>query len=49
MNHNNLQIYANLEVKRQKAMQGGGSSKIDIQHSKVKLTARERIKVLLDH
>ncbi|KJV52378.1 carboxyl transferase domain protein [Orientia tsutsugamushi str. Gilliam] len=30
-------------------MQGGESSKIDIQHSKVKLTAREQIEVLLDH
>lgn len=30
-------------------MQGEESSKIDIQHSKGKLTARKRIEVLLDH
>lgn len=49
MNYNNLQIQANLEAKYQEARQGVGSGKIDIQHSKGKLTARERIEVLLDH
>ena len=34
--------------KRQQAQLGGGYAKIDAQHSKGKLTARERIEVLLD-
>lgn len=33
---------------RQKALDGGGLDKIELQHSKGKLTARERIEVLLD-
>ncbi|MFV9874955.1 MAG: acyl-CoA carboxylase subunit beta [Rickettsiales endosymbiont of Dermacentor nuttalli] len=37
-----------LENKRQMARLGGGQNRIDIQHSKGKLTARERIEVLLD-
>ncbi len=37
-----------LEEKRNAARQGGGSSRITIQHKKGKLTARERIEVLLD-
>lgn len=34
--------------KREEARLGGGQKRIDIQHSKGKLTARERIEVLLD-
>ena len=37
-----------LVSKREEARMGGGQKKIDIQHSKGKLTARERIEVLLD-
>lgn len=37
-----------LEEKRQQARAGGGQKKIDAQHAKGKLTARERIEVLLD-
>ncbi len=37
-----------LTAKREEARMGGGQKKIDVQHSKGKLTARERIEVLLD-
>ncbi|MFT5703323.1 MAG: propionyl-CoA carboxylase beta chain [Rickettsiales bacterium] len=37
-----------LSSKREEARMGGGQKRIDIQHSKGKLTARERIEVLLD-
>jgi propionyl-CoA carboxylase beta chain len=37
-----------LEKKRQEARAGGGIKRIDTQHKKGKLTARERIEVLLD-
>jgi len=37
-----------LEVRRQQARLGGGQKRIDAQHAKGKLTARERIEVLLD-
>ena len=37
-----------LEEKRKKAQQGGGQKRIDAQHGKGKLTARERIDLLLD-
>jgi propionyl-CoA carboxylase beta chain len=39
---------AKLASKREEARIGGGQKRIDIQHSKGKLTARERIEVLLD-
>jgi len=45
MQFSNLQ---KLEQKRIEAMQGGGQARIDAQHEKGKLTARERIEVLLD-
>ena len=38
-----------LEEKRKKAQDGGGKKRIDVQHSKGKLTARERINILLDN
>ena len=41
-------IVEKLEQKRQAARLGGGQKRIDTQHSKGKLTARERIEVLLD-
>ena len=37
-----------LEEKRKKAQKGGGKKRIDAQHEKGKLTARERIEILLD-
>lgn len=33
---------------REKALQGGGSSRIEAQHAKGKMTARERLSILLD-
>ncbi len=41
-------ILAQLEAKRDLARLGGGQKRIDNQHSKGKLTARERIHLLLD-
>ena len=42
-------IIAKLEAKRAEAMLGGGQKRIDSQHAKGKLTARERLEILLDH
>src|SRR5215203_6033008 len=41
-------IIQQLEAKRAKARLGGGTKRIDAQHAKGKLTARERIDLLLD-
>jgi len=41
-------IIRQLEEKRDKARLGGGQKRIDAQHAKGKLTARERIELLLD-
>ena len=41
-------IIHQLEEKREKARLGGGQKRIDSQHAKGKLTARERIELLLD-
>ncbi|MCC4115621.1 acyl-CoA carboxylase subunit beta [Aromatoleum toluclasticum] len=41
-------IIRQLDEKRAKARLGGGQKRIDAQHSKGKLTARERIELLLD-
>jgi propionyl-CoA carboxylase beta chain len=41
-------IIAELEAKRAQARLGGGQKRIDTQHGKGKLTARERLDVLLD-
>jgi len=38
-----------LERLRQEAFQGGGPEKIEVQHERGRLTARERLEVLLDH
>jgi propionyl-CoA carboxylase beta chain len=43
-----LNIIRQLEEKRQAAELGGGQRRIDAQHAKGKLTARERIELLLD-
>ncbi len=42
------EIVAKLEAKRAGARQGGGAKRVEAQHAKGKLTARERIDVLLD-
>jgi len=41
-------IIRQLEQKRQAARLGGGQRRIDAQHAKGKLTARERLELLLD-
>ena len=41
-------ILEQLEKKREAARQGGGLKRIDAQHNKGKLTARERLELLLD-
>jgi len=41
-------IVAQLAQKRQQARRGGGPEKIKVQHGKGKLTARERLEILLD-
>ncbi|CAM5599424.1 acyl-CoA carboxylase subunit beta [Sphingobium scionense] len=43
-----LAIIEQLEAKREGARMGGGQRRIDAQHGKGKLTARERLDVLLD-
>ena len=39
---------AEMEKRREAARMGGGQKRIDAQHAKGKLTARERLDVLLD-
>ncbi|MBD9598123.1 methylmalonyl-CoA carboxyltransferase, partial [Ensifer sp. ENS05] len=41
-------ILEQVEARRAEARAGGGQRRIDAQHGKGKLTARERIEVLLD-
>ena len=41
-------IVKQLELARESARQGGGAKRIEAQHAKSKLTARERLEVLLD-
>ncbi|MDF2965017.1 MAG: Propionyl-CoA carboxylase beta chain precursor [Rickettsiaceae bacterium] len=48
MNANVLSIHQRLEKKRQEARASGGHARIETQHKKGKLTARERIELLLD-
>ncbi len=42
------EIIQQLEAKRELARLGGGQKRIQAQHAKGKLTARERIELLLD-
>src|SRR5579871_1337747 len=42
-------ILAHLDARRERARLGGGKQRISAQHAKGKLTARERIELLLDH
>ena len=41
-------ILNQLKTRRLEARQGGGQARIDKQHAKGKLTARERLEILLD-
>ncbi len=41
-------VISQLEQKRDRARQGGGATRVEAQHAKGKLTARERLEVLLD-
>ncbi|MCE1235815.1 MAG: acyl-CoA carboxylase subunit beta [Hyphomicrobiales bacterium] len=43
------EVIAELQRRRDEAWMGGGQKRIDAQHKRGKLTARERIEVLLDH
>jgi propionyl-CoA carboxylase beta chain len=43
------EVLAELQRRRDEAWLGGGQKRIDAQHKRGKLTARERIEVLLDH
>ncbi len=43
-----METLARLEAKRREARLGGGQKRIDAQHAKGRLTARERLDVLLD-
>ena len=42
------EIIHQLEEKRSAARRGGGTKRIEAQHKKGKLTARERLEILLD-
>ncbi len=42
------EVVEELEVRRAKARMGGGQKRIDAQHKRGKLTARERLRLLLD-
>src|SRR5579863_9193946 len=42
-------ILAHLDARRERARLGGGQQRISAQHARGKLTARERIELLLDH
>src|SRR5210317_658217 len=42
------EIIEQLKIKREAAALGGGQARIDLQHKRGKLTARERIELLLD-
>ncbi|CAF0709774.1 unnamed protein product [Brachionus calyciflorus] len=45
---NSLKVKSTLKNKREEALLGGGQKRIDAQHKKGKLTARERVNLLLD-
>ena len=42
------EVLEELEIRREKAHAGGGQARIDAQHKRGKLTARERLDLLLD-
>jgi propionyl-CoA carboxylase beta chain len=43
-----VNAFEKLQSKQQEALKGGGERRIESQHKKGKLTARERISLLLD-
>jgi hypothetical protein len=45
---NSLNVKSALKKKREESLLGGGQKRIDQQHKKGKLTARERVELLLD-
>ena len=45
---NSLQVKETLKKKREQLLVAGGQKRIDAQHKKGRLTARERVEVLLD-
>ena len=45
---NSLKVKESLSKKREQSLLGGGQKRIDAQHKKGKLTARERVSLLLD-
>ena len=45
---NSLKVKESLKTKRAESLLGGGQRRIDAQHKKGKLTARERVNLLLD-
>ncbi|MEZ0283509.1 carboxyl transferase domain-containing protein, partial [Methyloceanibacter sp.] len=42
------EVLEELEVRRGRAREGGGRKRIEAQHARGKLTARERLELLLD-
>jgi propionyl-CoA carboxylase beta chain len=42
------EVLEELEIRRDKARVGGGAARIEAQHARGKLTARERLDLLLD-
>ena len=42
------EVIEELEIRRAKARMGGGQARIDAQHKRGKLSARERLQLLLD-
>lgn len=48
IHHLSSNRFSELEEKRQQARVGGGARRLEVQHDKGKLSARERIEVLLD-
>lgn len=46
--HSNEELFQDLNSRREKALEGGGKARMERQHEQGKLTARERIEILLD-
>ncbi|NQV73393.1 acyl-CoA carboxylase subunit beta [bacterium] len=46
--HSNEDLFKDLNQRREEALLGGGQARIDKQHQQGKLTARERIEIILD-
>ncbi len=46
--HSNEELFQDLNSRRAEALEGGGKARMEKQHNQGKLTARERIEILLD-